>query len=96
MIGRLQLDYFMISQTKLDSRFPSAQSHIGVFEIRNCRDRGKIGGGLIEFVKKVIITKRLKDLETNPGETICTETIMSKKTWFCMSVYRLKAHILEI
>ena len=59
MIGRLQLDYFVISKTKLDSSFPSAQFHPGHCEIRNRRDRDKSKGGLIEFVKKGIITKRL-------------------------------------
>ena len=29
IIGRLQLDYFVTSETKLDSSFPSAQFHIG-------------------------------------------------------------------
>ena len=86
MIGRLQLDYFVISETKLDSSSPSAQFHIGDYEIRNRRDRDKSGGGLTEFLKKGIITKRLKDLETNLGETICIEIIISKKRWFCMSV----------
>ena len=88
MIGRLQLDYFVISETKLDSSFPSAQLHIGDYEIRNRRDRDKSGGGLIEFVKKGKITKRLKDLETNLSETIYTEITISKKRWFRMSVYR--------
>ena len=88
MIGRLQLDYFVISETKLDSSFPSAQFHTGGYEIRNRRDRGKIEGGLIEFFKKGIITKRLKVLETNLSETICTEITVSNKRWFCMSVYR--------
>ena len=65
LIGRLQLDYFVISETKLDSSFPSAQFHIGDYEIRNRRDGNKSGGGLTEFVKKGIITKRLKDIETS-------------------------------
>ena len=52
IIVRLQLDYFVISETKLDSSFPSTQFHIGDYETRNRRDRGKSGGGLIEFVKK--------------------------------------------
>ena len=60
--GRLHLDYFVISETMLDSSFPSAQFHIGDYEIRNGRDGSKSGGGLIEFVKKGIITKRLKYL----------------------------------
>ena len=88
LIGRLQLDYFVISETKLDSSFPSAQFHVVDYEIRNRRDRNKSGGRLIEFVKKGIITKRLKDLETNLSETICTQITISKKRWFCMSVYR--------
>ena len=57
MISRLLLDYFVISETKLDSSFPSPQFHIGDYEIRNCRDRDKSGGGLIEFVKKGTIIK---------------------------------------
>ena len=77
----------MIRETKLDSSFPSAQFHIVDNEIRNRRDRNKSGGGLIEFLKKGIITKRLKGLETNLSETICTEITISKKRWK-MSVYR--------
>ena len=73
MIGRLQLDHFVISETKLDSSFPSAQFHIEDYEIRNRRYRDKSGGGLTEFVKNGIIMKRLKDLERNLSETICTE-----------------------
>ena len=68
----------MISETKLDSSFPSAQFHIVDYEIRNRRDRNKSGGGLIEFVKKGIITKRLKDLEIDLSETICTEPYLGK------------------
>ena len=88
MIGRLQLDYFVISEAKLDSRFPSAQFHIRDSEIKNRRDRDKSRGGLIEFDKKGVITKRLKDLQTNLSQTICTEITISKKRWLCMSVYR--------
>ena len=88
MIGRLQLDYFVVSETKSDSSFPSAQFHIGDYEIKNRRDRNKGRSGLIEFPKKEIITTRLKDLETKLSETITTEITIPKKRWFCMSVYR--------
>ena len=57
MAGRLQLDYFVMSETKLDSSFPSAQFHIGDYEIWNRE------GGLIEFVKKGIILKDLTILK---------------------------------
>ena len=88
MIGRLQLDYFVISETKLDSSFPSTQFHIGDYERSNRRDIGKSGGGLIEFVKKRNNNEKTQDLETNLSETICTEIIISKKRWFCLSMYR--------
>ena len=52
LIGRLQLDYFVISETKLDSSFPSAQFHIVDYEIKNQRHRNNSGVGLIKFVKK--------------------------------------------
>ena len=51
-------------------------------------DRDKNGGGLIEFVRKGFITKRLKDYETQICETICSEFTMSKRKWICFSVYR--------
>ena len=36
---KLQLDYFVLSETKLDDSFPSAQFYIQNYEIRNRRDR---------------------------------------------------------
>ena len=46
----------MISETKLESSFSSAQFHIGDYEIRTPWDRNKGRASLIEFVKKGIIT----------------------------------------
>ena len=74
VIGKLSLDYFVISETKLDKSFPSAQFNISNYEIRNRRDIDKNGGGLIEFVTKGYKTKRLKDYET-----LTCEFIISKK-----------------
>ena len=53
--GKLQLEYFVLSETKLDDSFPSAQFYIENFEIRDWRDRDKNGGGLM---KKGIRNKR--------------------------------------
>ena len=84
----LQLDYFVLSETIVDESFPTWQFHINGYEIRNRRDRDKHGGGLIEFVRSGFITKPLRDLETKISETICSEFTISKKKWFCLSVYR--------
>ena len=49
--------------------FSSAQFPICYCELRNWKDRDKNGGGLIEFVRKGFITKRLKDCETKICQT---------------------------
>ena len=80
-IGRLQQDYFALSETELICSFPgfpSARFHIGDYEIRNSRDIDKTGSGLIEFVEKRMITKRLYDLETNLNDTICAIANVTK------------------
>ena len=88
VFGKLQLDFFVLSEAKLDDSFPSAQFYIENFEIRNWRDRDKNGGELIEFVRNGFITKKIKEYETKVRETIASEFTISKKKWFCLSVYR--------
>ena len=61
VFGKLQLDYFVLSETKLDHSFPSAQFYIENFEIRNQRARDKNRGRLIEFVRKWFITKKINE-----------------------------------
>ena len=88
VFGKLQLADFVLSETKLNDSFPYAQFYIENFEIRNRRNRDKIGGGLIEFVTKGFITKNIKEYETKFSETIVSDFTISKKKWFCLSVYR--------
>ena len=45
-------DYLVLSLTKLDHSFPSAQFNLPNYEIRVRRDRDKNGGGLIKFAKE--------------------------------------------
>ena len=54
-IHDVTIDYFVISETKLDNSFPNAQLTINNYEIRERRDRDKHGRGLIEFVRKDLI-----------------------------------------
>ena len=46
VFGQLQLDYFVLSEIKLDDSFPSARFYIENFEIRNQRDRDNMEVGL--------------------------------------------------
>ena len=75
VFGKLQLGCFILSETKIDKRFPSAQFNIHDYEIRNRRDSHKHGGGL----RKGFITERMKEYETKLSETISTEFTVSKK-----------------
>ena len=62
-IQDIPLAYFVLSETKLDSSFPTSQFHIPGYQIRAMRDRNKYGGGLTEYVKKSVICKKFKNLK---------------------------------
>ena len=79
--------YFVLSETKLYNSFPCTQFQISDYEIRTRRDRNTYGGGLIEFVKKGLICKRLKTFDTVNSECICSELTISNKKWVCLIVY---------
>ena len=57
----LSLDYLILSETKIDESFPTSQFNVEGYEIRARRDRDKFGGGLIEFVRRGLICKGLRD-----------------------------------
>ena len=58
IVKDLGLRYFVVSETKLDKSFP-AQQFVIDFEIRARKDRDQHDGGLIEYVRKGFICKRL-------------------------------------
>ena len=62
IMSSLSPDYLVLSETKLDDSFASAQFIILDYKIWARRDRHKNEGGLIEFLKKGLICKRLKKL----------------------------------
>ena len=82
VLKHISLDYFVLSETKLDNSFPCAQFQISDYEIRARRDRNKYGGGLIEFVKKGLICKRMKTFETVNSQCICSEFTIPNKSGF--------------
>ena len=82
------IDYFVISETKLDNSFPNAQLTINNYEIRERRERDKHRGGLIKFVRKGLICKRLRKYESLNIEVICSKAIISNKNWVIFSIYR--------
>ena len=45
----LKINYFVLSETKLDKSFPTSQFHLSGYKIRERKDRNKYGSGLIEL-----------------------------------------------
>ena len=58
------------------------------YEIRARRDREKHGGGLIEFIRKGLICKRLRKYESLNIEVICSEVTISSKNRVIFSIQR--------
>ena len=87
IIHDVPIDYFIISETKLGNSFPNAQLTINNYEIRARRDRDKHEGGLIEFVRKDLIRKRLRKYGSINIEVICSELIISNGNWVIFSIY---------
>ena len=50
IISYLQLDYFVLSETKINDSFPSAQLDMSGYETKARKDRAGMGGGIIEYV----------------------------------------------
>ena len=88
IIQYLNLDYFVLSENKIDSSSQYAHFAIDNKEVKGRRDKNCNEGGLIEYVCKGIISRRLKEHETPHGETICSEITISKKTWLYTIIYR--------
>ena len=84
----LSLDYFVLSETKLDESFPIAQFTLERYEIRSRKNRDKYGGGLIEFVKTGFICKTIPEYTSDKIECIFSEFTISKSKWICFSIYR--------
>ena len=60
--------------------FPNVHSIIDNYEIRARSDRDK-HGGLIEFVRKALLYKKLRKYESLNIEVICSKVTISNKNW---------------
>ena len=81
-------DVFVVSETKLDSIFTNAQFCINNYFLPERLDVSCNCGGLIEYVRKGIIHKRVHDLELKSFESIASEITINKVKWFILSFYR--------
>ena len=88
IILELSLDYLVLSETKIDQSFPTAQFYIKGYEVRARRDRNKLEGGLIKFVKNGFISKKVKEYKTKQNKNICSEFTIANRKSICLNIYR--------
>ena len=69
----MQFQFSVISETKLDLSFPFAHFELADHEIRARRDRDGNAGVIIEYVRKSVIYKKLKEVETTLSESVSSE-----------------------
>ena len=68
---------------KIDSTFTDSQFLLNDYQEPTRKDFKSNSGGIIEFVKKGVIRKRLKDFELKTFESITSEiTINKEKIYF--------------
>ena len=71
---------------KLCKEFPCSQFHIEDYTFPPYgKDRNKHDGGLMVFAKNDLITKQVKELESDSLEIICLELAISRKNWVIFS-----------
>ena len=81
------LDIILLSETKLDDLFPSAQFMLKNFGIPYRFDRNSNGGGLLLSVREDIPSKFLKVKSDCNIESICVEVNLRNRKWFINGSY---------
>ena len=85
ILTKQSVDYFAISESKLDDSFTNAQFHIPDFVCYR-QDLTSSSGGLLIYVRADLPHRRLNHIEINCNgfESLCTEiTIGNTKTMLC-------------
>ena len=81
-------DILVVAETKIDTSFNNPQFYMnGYYKPTRC-DRTETGGGIIEYVRKGLIRKRLEDFELKRFESIASELFINRTKWFLISLYR--------
>ena len=89
VVAKVLIDILCVDETKLDESFPDSQFLIENYQFPPFRrDRNSKVGGKIVYVRKGLISKKLKQFESEFIETICIEIKISKKKWCILFAYR--------
>ena len=88
IISKSLPDVLVFAETKLDSSFSNAQFFLEEYYEPTRKDKSCFSGGLIEYIRKGIIRKRLSDFELTNFESIASELTINKNKYFLLSFYR--------
>ena len=81
-----KLDIILISETKIDTTFPTTQFEIPGYSPPHRLDRTAHGGGLLLYKRGDIPSKSLP-LVSESFECVISEIIISKKKWLVFGIY---------
>ena len=81
------LDITLLSETKLDDSFPSAQFTLKEYGVPYRFGRNSKGGGLLFYIYEDIPSKFLKLRYDCNIESICVEINVRKRKWFINGSY---------
>ena len=88
IISKSLPDVLVFAETKLDSSFSNAQFFLEEYYEPTRKDISCHSGGIIEYIRKGIVRKRLNEFELNHFESIASELTINKNKFFLLSFYR--------
>ena len=81
------VDVLMVSETKLDDTFTTAQFHIEGFQEPIRLDRNKNGGGIMVFIRDGLDSKEIKSHRLKTAEGTFIKLVIRNSKWLIMAGY---------
>ena len=84
----VNIDILLVTETKLDSSFPSAQFHMHGYTTRYRLDRSANGGGFLLYVREDIPYKKIDNVDFDTGlEAMLIKINIRKTKWLISCSY---------
>ena len=93
-----RIDILLISETKINSSFPTSQFEIEGFSSPYRKDRsqnGQNGGGILLYIRDHIASKRLNPRPLEDIECLCVEIKIYKKSWLIFGTYNPNKNLIS-
>ena len=97
-IVKTNIDILLISETKINSSFPTSQFEIEGFSTPYRKDRsknGQNGGGILLYIRDHIASKKLNPQPLEDLECLCVEIKIYKKSWLIFGTYNPNKNLIS-